>query len=487
MAQPNWDYIAEEINGIFHKSRGNRTMMEIAKEAGVSVRMIVRLESRGDLKKILEKANKPDGLRQQKAFARVMAQVASALALKDTARILELALPKLSTKQIANFIQLGITRQQRALNTAEDQTESLKAKLRAKHIRPNTLALIKLDCCRIQFLPFAAVDNRRFGPGWCFLTALARRIVRSMDRFLDLNVKEVPDFRNVLIADTSELVVGFLKQSQREFVNWNFESIPGFRIRMAFLVHEQDQDLQWRLILQGKHEGKKPLRCLVIEDSVADNLIRGVSCLHDNETSGSIAVEPIKALYDLDSIRAVLQTRIPSPRQNVVFICDECLADRLLHPSQPLKLLNLVRTEDFDVPAYPLGIASRKSDKGLDEFMRRILNLELFDSHAAVVAPLYARYISKVLLDTEHRASAIREALLGTSELPELPSYLKMAADQRLGPNFRNSLRCELSYTLRSELGIPHLDKRKLEALVSSLTGLLDSSEGRVICAYQGR
>ena len=485
---------ADQIAAECHKARSAQalTMSDLAARAGVSVRMLVRMENSKALAETIrlahERSRRDGNKRQAIALARILTQVAIALGKepiglwvnKCRLPLNELELHKIEQRAV-NRQRSAVTRQRHSADSSSNlQEEALQrhyqeeklSRARSDDIRRITPrpgrprskiaklppANITIDAVLIPYVPFGPAELIH---GTSFLERFATCSIRSIDYYLNTVYRIAPDFRSVLsgengaIEDQPKMVLGFLQQVQREFAfpKWRFESIPGFRIRLAFLApkHASGSLRTWRDLLPDRPRAGE-FHIMVVKDSVAEAFLRGVCRIEPREISheNDWTLDLIRSDYAPKKISKDVRSFFLEHKANSLFVSDQCTAETIVKHIKDLDLIDLASEDELDAPSYPLGIATPADDTFLRGFVSRAIHQELFVADCAVTANIYARFLAETAAITPVVNQTLKAFLAGKVPTLRVPSYLKLVADPRwtLPAQFIEAVR----HQLRDEL-----------------------------------
>jgi|CZKS01.1.fsa_nt_gi hypothetical protein len=464
-------------------------MADLARAAGVSVRMIVRIENVPRLRKDIELARDADRRkdRMRKNLLRVLAQVALAGEL-DPAEWIKLATPDLHPHDLADILTIAKEKQVRAYKSNLGRIDSFAlqqehaVKVRTGRGAPSPRVQVTV----VPYWPFATFESsfaESNSGSIAFLKDFIIRLVRSIDHLFTIDWRNDPDFHSVLFGgrkrrklrvsppeaprpEEPQLVVGFLHQLQREFSfgAWSFVDVPGFRVRMAFLLPREfhKDSPSWRSILHGQPD-EIPYKIIFIEGSTAENLLGGVCNLPIDSASGH-QYGRIGKILDLNKMAHSIATELAANPRTII-VADECNADALRANAllSPFELTDIVPVADDDlVPAYPLGIATPGDNDRFETLLRRIIREELFTSHASVLARTYALHIVNTMAQVPCQPfrTCVAESIARYGENSgwpglRIPSYLRIVGPEQwhFPPSFVKCLRTELALAFKKTFG----------------------------------
>jgi len=455
------------------------TMIALAKLAGVSVRMIVRLEDADKLEATIarahERAMRANNHRQAIALARILIQVAQALnKAPATAWMTACRLP-FNEREILTIQEKALERQVRAeigQRSVADSTGHAREELMQRRVQEKQAAMrfgrvlganhslakkrgrppsdkgrqtpsrVEVEGLIIPYAPYGPEAEPLSGA--TFLERFTLCTLRSLNSYFNISWKIEPDFQSVLdgaqldaprTAGRKPLLImtGLLQQIQREFTfgKWRFESIPGFRIRLAFLAKKRDQAFSWTSLLRKPSDSERPVQLLAIKDSVAESFLRGICNLEPMERANltSRSLYLLDGKYSREEYKYEVNKFILGSQTLNVFVADECTADAIR--AEVPELVDTASDDDPSVPAYPLAIAIPDHDQTFQSFIGRVVREELFTSHSGVMAGIYAEFLVDTLIQNRARYEAVGRILEGEDAQFVLPSYLRIVSDGR--------------------------------------------------------
>src|SRR6266568_1672190 len=314
------------------------SIAEVAAAAGVSVQIPVRLRRAEKLAERLARAR--DSRRQRKALARALVQMARVLGKEPLEDWIEKAGIEFSAEQLSQIIQAAERSSRRSTQSVSGRPVDGVTDVVIREADRSGGEMI-IDGVEIDFPPFASRDDD--GRSWT--RGLALQLVRSVHPRCDIRWTTTPKYLDVLHLSGDyakrrpSVVVGFLQAAHREYGGsaWRFETIPGFRVRLAFLAEKKFATGKIKLPLLLAGRSKQPFQFVTLTESVADGLLSGPCCfgpgLKHNSNRLPVGWDLVRLdvdNYDRVKIEKEVKSRLDvrtGPRP--IFVFDEPLADRI--------------------------------------------------------------------------------------------------------------------------------------------------------------
>jgi transcriptional regulator with XRE-family HTH domain len=426
---------AGEIAEKYSTARGSKlSMKELAARAGVSTRMIVRLESSSVLEKDLETARKPEKKRFRRALVRVMLQLASALDF-DGKQIVKRADLHLRDDELDELAARANLRQRTFATAFASESDRIgqiqRSVLRGHEEKRTRLRTRKNKDGRSPinsaYFPFGlfAKPSPRGGPPTGLLIDLVNLVLGSLDSGIRTDWHMEKNYAELLLSptkpgeETPSIVVGFLRQLQREFGFglWRLVPVPGFRIRQVFLVQrraEKEKELRWDNLFDANIKNR---HFYVLRHSVAENYLAGL---------WGCDVKYLPVAGERSRLDAACKKVFDSDSKAIVVV-DEVTFAKLRDELRGHDLVDLAAAALPEaVPAYELGIAVPANQGTLAHFIERVFNEELFTRHAGVTAQHYGRFLALATVEHGEMEHTLDDWLTGVGPTDTAPSYLQV-------------------------------------------------------------